>query len=59
VEAQRAELLATGILRVLPGELTAAGVDVRIEKDAGDEQDARDQRRDNESDAAKGKRRVQ
>jgi hypothetical protein len=52
VEAERADLLATGVLGVLARELPAALVDRGVEEDARDEKDCRDQRGDNECDSA-------
>jgi hypothetical protein len=49
VEAQRAQLRDALVRRVLLRELTAAGVDVRVEKDAGDDEYGCDQRGDDES----------
>jgi hypothetical protein len=48
MEAQGAELCDALVRRVLLRELTTAGVDVRVEKDAGDDEYGCDQRSDDE-----------
>jgi hypothetical protein len=52
VERERADLLATRVLGVLACKLAAALVDRRVEEDARDEQDRRDQWGDDECDSA-------